>query len=51
MTCAHYPLQLAKSGYREIGDLTGLTENHVGVALSRARQKLAASFKEVRDEL
>ena len=37
--------------YREIGDLTGLTENHVGVALSRARQKLAANFKEVRDEL
>jgi RNA polymerase sigma-70 factor, ECF subfamily len=44
-------LSLDGLSYREIGDLAGLTENHVGVALNRARQKLAAYFKEVRDEL
>ncbi len=37
--------------YREIGEITGLTENHVGVALTRVRKKLAESLKEVRDEL
>jgi len=37
--------------YRDIGEITGLTENHVGVALTRARKKLTESLKEVRDEL
>lgn len=36
--------------YREIGEITGLTENHVGVALTRARKKLAETLKEVRHE-
>lgn len=27
--------------YREIAEITGLTENHVGVSLTRARQRLA----------
>lgn len=27
--------------YREIAEITGLTENHVGVALTRARKRLA----------
>ena len=44
-------LSLDGLSYREISELTGLKENHVGVALSRARQKLAAGLKEVRDEL
>lgn len=37
--------------YREIADITGLTENHVGVALTRARRRLAATLKGVNDEL
>ena len=37
--------------YREIGEITGLTENHVGVALLRARRKLATLMKGVADEL
>jgi RNA polymerase sigma-70 factor (ECF subfamily) len=37
--------------YREIAEVTGLTENHVGVALTRARQRLAALLKGVTDEL
>jgi RNA polymerase sigma-70 factor (ECF subfamily) len=44
-------LSLDGLGYREIAELTGLTENHVGVTLTRARQKLAEQLKEVRDEL
>ena len=44
-------LSLDGLSYREISDLTGLTENHVGVTLSRARQKLTMALKEVRDEL
>lgn len=36
--------------YREIGDVAGMTENHVGVALNRVRKKLTESLKEVRDE-
>jgi RNA polymerase sigma-70 factor (ECF subfamily) len=44
-------LSLDGLGYREIGEITGLSENHVGVALTRARQRLAAELKEVRDEL
>jgi RNA polymerase sigma-70 factor (ECF subfamily) len=37
--------------YQEISEITGMTENHVGVALTRIRKKLAESLKEVRDEL
>ncbi len=37
--------------YREIAEITGLTENNVGVALTRVRKRLAESLKEVRDEL
>lgn len=44
-------LSLEGQSYREIGEITGLTENHVGVALTRARQALAEKLQEVRDEL
>ena len=44
-------LALDGTSYREISDITGLTENHVGVALTRARQKLAERLKGVRHEL
>ncbi|MBA3849137.1 MAG: hypothetical protein C0502_03975 [Opitutus sp.] len=44
-------LLLDGQSYREIAEVTGLTENHVGVALSRARKKLAAAMQEVRREL
>lgn len=37
--------------YREIAEVTGLTENHVGVALTRARQRLATRLKGITDEL
>ena len=37
--------------YREIAEVTGLTENHVGVALTRARKRLAELMKGVTDEL
>ena len=37
--------------YREIAEVTGLTENHVGVALTRARKRLAETMKGVIDEL
>jgi len=35
--------------YREIAEITGLTENHVGVALTRARKRLAELMKGVTD--
>ena len=44
-------LALDGLSHREIGEITGLTENHVGVALLRARRKLAALMKGVADEL
>lgn len=44
-------LSLDGLSYQEIGDITGLSENHVGVALSRARTKLANNMKGIRDEL
>ncbi|WP_221029953.1 RNA polymerase sigma factor [Actomonas aquatica] len=44
-------LALDGLSYREIGEVTGMKENHVGVALNRARQKLSALLKEVGDEL
>jgi len=37
--------------YREIAEVTGLTENHVGVALTRARGRLAVQMKGTRNEL
>jgi RNA polymerase sigma-70 factor (ECF subfamily) len=37
--------------YREIAEITGLTENQIGVALTRARKRLAAQMKGVIDEL
>lgn len=44
-------LALDGLAYREIAEITGLTENHVGVALTRARKRLAALMKGVTDEL
>lgn len=44
-------LTLDGLSYREIAEIVGLTENHVGVALNRARAKLATRLKGVRDEL
>lgn len=44
-------LSLDGVAYREMADITGLTENHVGVALTRARQRLAELLKGVTDEL
>lgn len=44
-------LSLDGLAYREIAEITGLTENHVGVALTRARQRLAELLKGVTDEL
>jgi RNA polymerase sigma-70 factor (ECF subfamily) len=44
-------LQLDGLPYREIAEITGLTENHVGVALTRARKRLATLMKGVIDEL
>lgn len=37
--------------YREIAEITGLTENHVGVMLTRARQRLGELMKGVTHEL
>jgi RNA polymerase sigma-70 factor (ECF subfamily) len=44
-------LALDGLAYREIAEITGLTENHVGVSLTRARQRLAVLMKGVTDEL
>lgn len=44
-------LMLDGLAYREIADITGLTENHVGVALTRARRRLAERMKGGDDEL
>ena len=44
-------LMLDGLAYREIAEVTGLTENHVGVALSRARKRLAELLKGAADEL
>ena len=40
-------LMLDGLAYREIAEVTGMTENHVGVALTRARKRLAALLKGV----
>jgi RNA polymerase sigma-70 factor (ECF subfamily) len=44
-------LQLDGLAYRDIAEVTGLTENHVGVALNRARQRLTAQMKGIIDEM
>ncbi len=44
-------LHLDGLAYREIGQITGLNENQVGVSLTRARQKLQLFLKEIRHEL
>jgi RNA polymerase sigma-70 factor (ECF subfamily) len=44
-------LMLDGLAYREMAEVTGLTENHVGVALTRARKRLATLLKGVTDEL
>jgi RNA polymerase sigma-70 factor (ECF subfamily) len=44
-------LSLDGLAYREITEITGLTENHVGVALNRARKRLATLLKGITDEL
>jgi len=44
-------LMLDGLAYREIAEVTGLTENHVGVALTRARKHLTELMKGVIDEL
>lgn len=37
--------------YREITEVTGMTETHVGVALTRARRRLVTQMKGVIDEM
>ena len=44
-------LMLDGLAYREIAEITGLTENHVGVALTRARKRLAEQMKGLTHEL
>jgi RNA polymerase sigma-70 factor, ECF subfamily len=44
-------LALDETPYRDMADITGLTENHVGVALTRARKRLGQLMKGVADEL
>ncbi|HUJ27010.1 MAG TPA: sigma-70 family RNA polymerase sigma factor [Myxococcales bacterium] len=44
-------LQLDGLSYREIAEITGMTENHVGVVLTRARKKLSALMKGAVDEV
>ncbi len=44
-------LALDGLAYREMAEITGLTENHVGVSLTRARKRLAELMKGVTDEL
>jgi RNA polymerase sigma-70 factor (ECF subfamily) len=44
-------LMLDGLSYREIAEVTGLTEGHVSVTLTRARKRLATLLKGVIDEL
>jgi RNA polymerase sigma-70 factor (ECF subfamily) len=44
-------LSLDAVPYREIAEVTGLSETNVGVALTRARQRLTTLMKGVADEL
>lgn len=43
-------LYLDNLGYREIAEVLGISENHVGVKLSRARKALAVLLRERTDE-
>ncbi len=49
--CSLLVLALEGVTHREIGEILGMTENHVGVALLRARRKLSALLMETNDEL
>jgi len=44
-------LSLDGLSYREISEITGMKDNHVGVVLSRARAKLSETLKDMRHEL
>ena len=44
-------LSLDGLSYREIGEVSGISENSVGVALTRARKKLTLMLEGVRNEL
>jgi RNA polymerase sigma factor (sigma-70 family) len=44
-------LALDGLAYREMAEITGLTENHVGVALTRARKRLTELMRGSTDEL
>lgn len=44
-------LALDGLAYRQIAEITGLTENHVGVTLSRARQSLTQKMQGISHEL
>ncbi len=44
-------LSLDGLAYREIAEITGLTENHVGVTLTRARKRLAHYLEGIVNEL
>ena len=44
-------MMLDELTYREIAEVTGLTENHVGVALTRARKRILELMKGGSDEL
>lgn len=44
-------LALDGLSYREIAEITGMTENHVGVALTRARKVLTEKMKGISHEL
>jgi len=44
-------MQLEGLSYDDMADVLGLTRNHVGVRLTRAKKKLAASLKGLIDDL
>jgi len=44
-------LSLDGLAYREMAEITGLNENQIGVALTRARKRLAQLMKGITDEL
>jgi RNA polymerase sigma-70 factor (ECF subfamily) len=44
-------LSLDGISYREMADIIGITETHVGVALGRARKRLTGLMKGLTDEL
>jgi RNA polymerase sigma-70 factor (ECF subfamily) len=44
-------LMLDGLAYRDMAEITGLTENHIGVALTRVRKRLAAQMKGLSHEL